>query len=160
MDIQSNAQTQEPQVNSITPAEELPLSLPTRQRPVTTHIAVLTAFILPITLLPYLVSRRQVSVLRRQVEGLTAVTTKVQRDLGGVMAETAARKDDHRRVRGLLHDMMQETDEFKVQTEQRERARSASDEEIRGELRELLEEARRSRYAVLTCISGHMWLLK
>lgn len=148
MDIQDPIVPHPPQDTGITNDASITTSS-RRPMPAIKHLAVLTAFILPITLLPYVLTRRQTSLLRREIEELSAVTRKVQHELDRALSETASRKDDHRRIRGLLHDMMQETDEFRVQTEQRERVRANTDEEVSSELRKLVEEAQRARYAAV-----------
>jgi hypothetical protein len=119
----------------------------TRRRPIpaTTHFAVLAAFILPITLLPYLVTRRQLLLLRRRVDELGVTTTTLQQDLTTSLSETAIRRDEHRRVRALLHEMKQEVDELWLQAEQRESGRVAADEVVRSDLRKLLDETRHTR---------------
>lgn len=84
---------------------------PNNQRPRRTlaHLAVLSAVVLPIVVLPYLASRRNTSQLQRQLNQYAITIAKLQRDLKTTMLDNALRRDDHARIRGLLTEMKQET---------------------------------------------------
>jgi hypothetical protein len=110
-----------------------------------THLAVLTAFILPITLLPYLLSRRRLSSLQRQVDRMGASVRMLQQDLSHASSEVATRKEENRRMRVLLYQMVQETDRLQLRSNQRDAEQLASDEAIRSDLRSLLDERQHSR---------------
>jgi outer membrane murein-binding lipoprotein Lpp len=110
-----------------------------------THFAVLTAFILPVTLLPYLLSRRRLSSLQRQIDRTEASVRILQQDLNRAASEVATHKEENRRMRALLHQMMQETDQLRLRANQRDAEHLASDEAIRSDLRILLDERQHSR---------------
>lgn len=110
-----------------------------------THLAVLTAFILPITLLPYLLSRRRLSSLQTQVDSMGASVRILEQDLRSASSEIATYTEENRRMRALFHQMKQETDALRLRSNQREVGRLASDEAIRSDLRALLDERQHSR---------------
>lgn len=116
-----------------------------RSFPAITRAAVLAAFVLPITVLPYLLIRRQLAMLRRKIDEVGATTKILQRDVNQSLSEIVMRKDEYRRVRALLHDMMQEADESRFQVEHLEKKQAASSEAIHSDLRMLLDETQHTR---------------
>lgn len=106
------------------------------------HLAVLTGFIFPITLLPYLLSRRRLSSLQTQVDSMGASIRILQQDMSRASSElTTHMEETHGRMRALR----QETDELRLRSKHRTVEQLASDEAIRRELRILLDERQRSR---------------
>ncbi|THV05481.1 hypothetical protein K435DRAFT_961232 [Dendrothele bispora CBS 962.96] len=117
-----------------------------RSRPPPTHVAaVLAAVILPITLTPYLLARRQVSMLRKQVATLEIRLQSLQRDIHSMVNDSGSVKDEHRRIRGLLHEMMTNAEELRLQTQEATASQRAVNETTQSELQRLLEEARLTR---------------
>jgi hypothetical protein len=143
---------QQRQTNNKTPLQGQDDAIVNQRRPIPaiTHFAILTAFILPMTLLPFLVIRRQVSLLRRKLEEMGTITATLQQDLATSLSETAIRRNEHRRVRALLHEMKQEVDELRLQGEQRASTHVAADEAVRSDLRKLLEETQQMRHVLIS----------
>ena len=110
-----------------------------------THLAVLTAFILPVALLPYVLSRRRLSSLHRVVDRMETDIKMLQQNLSRASTEIATRKDENQRMRVLLHQLMQETGSLRTRTKQKDAAQQASDETVRSDLRMLLDERRHAR---------------
>jgi len=110
-----------------------------------THLAVLTAFILPITLLPYLLSRQRLSSLRTQVDSMGASVRILQQNLSRASSEVTAHKEENRRMRAVCHQMRQEIDELRLRSNQREVEQLTSVGAIRRDLRILLDERQHSR---------------
>jgi outer membrane murein-binding lipoprotein Lpp len=127
---------------SVTSAQSNGRRLPFRA---ITHLAVLTAFILPITLLPYLLSRRRLSSLQTQVDSMGASVRILQQELRRASSEITTYKEENRRMKALFRQMKQETDALRLRPNQREVERLASDEAIRSDLRVLLDERQHSR---------------
>lgn len=126
---------------------------PTHQRfRAITHLAVVSAFILPITLLPYIFTRRQLSLVRQQVGEMRTRMRALQQDLNIAVSEITTCKDEHRRLRALIHDMMQETDELRFRAEAKEVEQSKSDNIMKGDLKRLLDDVYHSRY--MSCPQG------
>ncbi|KAF8219655.1 hypothetical protein L208DRAFT_819926 [Tricholoma matsutake] len=115
-----------------------------------THFAVLTAFILPVTLLPYLLSRRRLSSLQKQVDRMGASVRILQQDLGQASSEVAICNEENRRMRAMLHQMMQEADQLRLKAKQNDAERLAFDEAIRSDLQILLNERQESRAQAVT----------
>ncbi|ESK97438.1 hypothetical protein Moror_17617 [Moniliophthora roreri MCA 2997] len=113
--------------------------------PAITHFAVLGTFILPFTLLPYLLCKRQLSVLRRNINSLETSNVILRQDLNAAMLETGQAKEEVMRIRGLLHEMMEEIEELRTEGQQREASRKAQEDSTRSELQKLLAEARHTR---------------
>lgn len=140
------------QDNTTTTSEPIPLDTengvpipPRRPIPAIKHFAVLTAFVLPIALLPYLVTRRQLTVLRRQFEEIKSVTDVLQKDTKGVWSETAKARGEDRSTRAALQSMKQEIEELRSVIEERYDARLSTDNTMRSDLQKLLNESQNAR---------------
>jgi biopolymer transport protein ExbB/TolQ len=116
-----------------------------RQYRAITHVATLTAFVLPIFLLPYLLTRRRLSLINQRIDKVGANARVLQQDLNGIYSELAVRKDEHRRLKALVYDTMRETDELQLQAEQQDAKQSASNESIRSDIQKLLDETQYTR---------------
>jgi septal ring factor EnvC (AmiA/AmiB activator) len=110
-----------------------------------THLAILTAFLLPVTFLPYLLSRRRLSSLQSQIDRTEARLKILQQDLSRASSEVTTRKEENRRMRALLHQTMQETNQLRSTVMQRNAEQLTSHEAIRSDLRILLDERQHSR---------------
>jgi hypothetical protein len=110
-----------------------------------THLAVLTAFILPITVLPYVLTRRRLSSLHRQIDSMGTTMKILQQDLSRATSVVATHKEDTRRMKALLHRMMQEADQSRLRANKREAEQAASGETVRSDLRMLLNERQHTR---------------
>lgn len=141
----------------------------TNQSPgrVLTHLAVISAIVLPIACIPYLISKRNTNVLRRQIFDHADTVSKLQRDLKTTMLENALRRDEHTRVRGSLAEMQRQLQKvstdvreecadldagmkralssFREQGEQQMLTQDTSDAEFRSALQIALDEARDTR---------------
>ncbi|KAK7470917.1 hypothetical protein VKT23_002333 [Stygiomarasmius scandens] len=117
-----------------------------RSRPGTMHVAaVFAAVILPITLAPYFLARRRVSMLRKQVSTLENRLQSLNRDIQSMMNESSPVKDEHRRIRGLLHEIMSNAEEHRLQTQESAKSQNIMNQATQSELQRLLEEAQHFR---------------
>lgn len=103
-----------------------------RPRAGLTHLAVFSAVILPITLFPYLITRRQVSLLRRKVDQLN---TLISLRITAPVAEVATKNGGQ--TPRLLLAMRQELDALRKQNEDLKSTHSMSLASLRKELEEL-----------------------
>jgi outer membrane murein-binding lipoprotein Lpp len=110
-----------------------------------THLAVVTTFILSVTVLPYVLTRRRLSSLHRQVDSMGATMRILQQDLSQARSEAVTHKEDTRRMKALLHQMMQEADRLRLRADKREAEQAGSDGAIRSDLRMLLNERQHAR---------------
>lgn len=118
--------------------------------PAIKHLAILTGILLPISLLPYVIARRQVSQLKRQVEALTVTSENVRSEL---RARLASEKVEQRRLRGFVRDVMNDLEELRSQTEQREHARSALEAMLQKDLRSASESLHAVKYVKWAVLS-------
>ncbi|TFK43209.1 hypothetical protein BDQ12DRAFT_674585 [Crucibulum laeve] len=119
-------------------SEELPRPL-ARRYPAITHFAVFSAFVLPMVVLPYLLARRRISALNRRLEQMNAEIKLLHNDMNRALSELAGSKDEHRKIRVIIHELLQETDELRVQGEKANLKRNAIDQAARSDLQRLLE---------------------
>lgn len=121
-----------------------------------THLAVLTTVLLPITLLPYCVARRNINLLRKRLNEYAVTIARLQRDSKTTVLESALRRDQDSRIRGLLTEMQQESRDSKVnltqslerlqaEWEHKKETHAASESELRSDLQKALEETRHTR---------------
>jgi len=120
-----------------------------------THLAVLTTVLVPITLLPYCVARRNINQLRRRLNEYAVTIARLQRDSKTTSLENALRDD---RVRGLLSEMRRESrninvemshglESLRVETEDLKAAQATLNNVLRSQLQKALDETRRTRMA-------------
>jgi hypothetical protein len=125
-------------MNGADSAQELPpLTLEElSQRPLTRvaqRFAVLATLLLPIAVIPYLVTRRQVSTLRTQVRESGLAAAQLQGRWRGALKEAAAVHDLHAQTQGLLDRTRQELRALQRETgELRDKFEAAS---VEGEAR-------------------------
>lgn len=121
-----------------------------------THLSVLAAVVLPITLLPYLAARRSTNLFRRQLEEQRVTIAELQRDLKVALLESGLRRDEHARVRGLLTEirkesrnlgaeMKQDMQRLRFEGEQQVIDQGQTNNMLRSDLQKILDETRRTR---------------
>lgn len=115
-----------------------------RPTPAITHFAVLAAFILPITLLPYLMTRRQLSTLRKAVDEVGLSTSASRLELNS-FSEMAVRREEHISMNVALDEMKRELKGLRLQAERRDHAHGISDTLVRHDIRSLLNERQHIR---------------
>jgi hypothetical protein len=118
----------------------------TRPTPAIRHIAFLSAFLLPLVVIPYIITRRQISVVERKMNeaaGLTAAT--LQGDLKRVLLEVAKVKQENVKVRASLREVMLDVEELGVAADRRQTTATAVDDMLRSDIGKLLEERRHTR---------------
>lgn len=127
--------------------------------PAITHLAVITAFLLPITLLPYVFARRQVSLLERQVKELGSRVRVLQEGLQTVSSEITTQKAHHKRSTALLRNLVQGTSDLQAQAqlternmnrlrgkaEEMEQNRSKLEKVVKTDIERLLDQSNRTR---------------
>lgn len=106
-----------------------------------THFAVLAGFLLPFALVPYLVSRRQLGVLRQRMIDTETRVGGLERDVSGILSQLSTQRNEQRRLQGLIHEVVQERNGLREQIERRAAEHQTSEEDIRQGLQSLLEES-------------------
>ncbi|KAF8897275.1 hypothetical protein BD779DRAFT_1489976 [Infundibulicybe gibba] len=116
-----------------------------RRYPAIVHIAVLTAFVAPLAVLPFMLSRRTAVSLKRNIEELGGGIRILQDDMNRMSSELRAHKDESRRARALLHEIMQEADELHSQVDEDTRKRQVADKLVQSRLQGLADEIKNLR---------------
>ncbi|KAG6911737.1 hypothetical protein DXG01_007987 [Tephrocybe rancida] len=118
------------------------------------HVAVITAFILPFTVLPYMLARRQISTLRRQLAETQTSVKVLEQELNLSWQEMTNRKEDTQKLRGTLWKLLQERDQEKTLSERKKLEDSKFQSEVKIELQKLLKDsqAARSQGAILSSL--------
>ncbi|KAK0231020.1 hypothetical protein IW262DRAFT_450303 [Armillaria fumosa] len=106
------------------------------------RFAILTAFIVPITFIPYLLTRGHVSSLRRQVLELEKSNRVMRREL---TLESSLHSEEHKRLRGLVLGIKEELGVLQAVSKERDAKHVKEGEDVRSELQSLLEVVRSSR---------------
>ncbi|KAG7097168.1 hypothetical protein E1B28_004544 [Marasmius oreades] len=138
----SPPEPREPESSTISVHES---SSPRRSYPAIVHFTVLAAVTLPLTLVPYIFTRRRLSTLRQSIKQLETNSTLLRKELSSTSSELGRVRDDVRRMRGLLHEVMEETEGLRTDVRQREATQKAADDATRSELREISNVARISQ---------------
>lgn len=116
-----------------------------RSYPTIVHVAVLSAFVLPIPFLPYWAARRHIFALRQRVERLEIDAKHLKENLYIVSSAQTRTKGELRRIQSRVQNAIKESHDWQAHVDQQEANRTASDETIQTELRRLLQETRQSR---------------
>ena len=135
-----------------TPAMDDNRPNPRPKRPLN-GLAVVAAALVPITLLPYYLARRNISQLRRRLNEYAVIIARLQRDSKTTTLENSLRDD---RVRGLLTEIRQEShnmnaemrqglERLRAQTKHQKVAQAVLDSSLRSDLQRALEETRHIR---------------
>ncbi|PBK72812.1 hypothetical protein ARMSODRAFT_701051 [Armillaria solidipes] len=106
------------------------------------RFAILTAFIVPITFVPYLLMRGHVSSLRRQILELEKSNRVMRREL---TLESSLHSEEHKRLRGLVQGIKEELAVLQAVSQERDAKHVKEGEDVRSELQSLLEAVRGSR---------------
>ncbi|KAG7448999.1 uncharacterized protein BT62DRAFT_656602 [Guyanagaster necrorhizus] len=106
------------------------------------RFAILTAFIVPMTFIPYLLTRGHVSSLRRQILELEKCNRVMRRELS---LESSLHSEEHRRLRGLVQGIKEELGVLQDVSLEKDAKHVKEGEEVRSGLQSLLEEVRDSR---------------
>lgn len=123
-------------------------SAPTNRPPTPAikHIAFLSAFLLPLTVIPYVITRRQVSVLQRKMNEATALTAATfQGDLKRVLVEVARARQETAKVRASLGEVRLDVERLREEVEERQSTSIAADDMLRSDIWKLLEERKYAR---------------
>lgn len=115
-----------------------------RSYPAIIHAAVVSAFVLPVAILPYLVARRQIVALRQRVVQLEKDTRILRSELQTTMTRQASELE---RLKTAALESSKEWQDLRRHYDRHEADRRASEEAMRGGLRKIQDETHHySRY--------------
>lgn len=110
-----------------------------RSYPTIVHVAVLSAFFLPIAFLPYWVARRHIFALRHRIEQLENGIKLLRKEVYVTSSAHTWTKDELRRIQSTVQNTIKASHDWQV--DRQEANRITSDEKMQTELRRLLQEA-------------------
>ncbi|KAG5732081.1 hypothetical protein E4T56_gene18805 [Termitomyces sp. T112] len=109
------------------------------------HLAVISAFILPFTVFPYVLARRQITALRRQLAETQTSVRILQQELNLSWQEMSGRKDEIQKLQGSLLKAHRDRDQQRVFLEKRDTENFKFRDEVRTDLQNLLKEVQHTR---------------
>lgn len=109
------------------------------------RLAIVTGILLPIATIPYILSKRRMFGLQRRCEELNFKVNVVQRQLNASFSQLSMLKDEQARMRALLHDVKQRTDDLEQNARQHALEQTRRNEMMRSDLRRTLEEIEQMR---------------
>jgi septal ring factor EnvC (AmiA/AmiB activator) len=77
-----------------------------------THLALISAFLLPFSVIPYALARRRLSHISRDMETLSGTVRSLQTELRNISTDLSRRKEEYKRIRTLLQDVLQDVDDI------------------------------------------------
>jgi hypothetical protein len=116
-----------------------------RRYPAIVHAAVVSAFILPITLVPYLAARRQINGLRQTVRQLDRRTRVLQNALDLTAESHNITKGEVKRLQDLSRNAVEATATLRKEVMTQNAERRVMDEAVTTDLRRLLDDSRHAR---------------
>jgi hypothetical protein len=114
--------------------------------PAITHIAVLSLLFGSITFAPYLLMRRKIAILSREISFLSSANRRLQNDFRTAILASSERKAEQLRIRGLAFETHAEAKALRTDFERKERAQTVAHSSLRRDIRKLEEE--QSRYVL------------
>jgi len=119
-----------------------------RSYPTIIHVAVVSAFVLPIAFLPYWAARRHIFALRQRVQQLEIGTKHLRENLDVTSSAQTRMKDELHCIQSRVQNAIKESHDWQAHVDRQEASHIASDEIIQRELRRLLQETQQSRNAL------------
>ncbi|KAF9563734.1 hypothetical protein CPC08DRAFT_816466 [Agrocybe pediades] len=118
---------------------------PKKSYPVILHVAVLSVFMLPFAMVPYIVARRQNAKLARTVKMLNDDLQRLrsQLEVGSALQQTT--QAELRSLAASVSETLKQQRELRAQTSRLESHRSAAEQSTQAELSRLLDELQHSR---------------
>ncbi|KAG6878257.1 hypothetical protein C0993_010029 [Termitomyces sp. T159_Od127] len=110
-----------------------------------THLAVISAFLLPFTIFPYILARRHVTSLKRQLAETQTSVRILEQELNLSWREMTCRKKEIQKLQASLVKAHRERDQQRVFLEKRDTENLRFMGEVKTDLRNLLKEAQHTR---------------
>lgn len=116
-----------------------------RSYPPFIRLAIVAGILLPIATIPYILSKRRISGLQQRCEKLNFKLNVVQRQLNTSFSQISMLKDEQARMRALVQEMKQRTDDMEQDAKQLTLEQARKNEIVRSDLRNILQETERMR---------------
>ncbi|KAI0084172.1 hypothetical protein BDY19DRAFT_973466 [Irpex rosettiformis] len=128
-----------------TPPQAQPPRSPVQPLSPLTHIAIFTAILAPIALLPYLAVRRHLISLHLKVTEVGVANAALQRDLKTALLEASIRREEHDRLRTTIGELRRDLEKVRVDGGRYELMRARSEEKMKRDIQDLMEEKQKTR---------------
>ncbi|KAF9452206.1 hypothetical protein P691DRAFT_661552 [Macrolepiota fuliginosa MF-IS2] len=109
------------------------------------RLAIVTGVLLPIAIVPYILSRRRIVGLQRRCEELQLRLSVLERRLNAGVSKVTSVRDEQGNMRAILHEMGMKMDEMQEDAMQRSARQSQTNQLIHSDLRHLLKETKQIR---------------
>jgi hypothetical protein len=106
-------------------------------------LALLTTFLLPFSVLPYLATRRRLNLFEGKLGDIMHAAARTRLETRKALAESANVREA--RFRTILVEVKKEVEGLRLELERERDARIVSDNNFRHDLQKLLEESRQRR---------------
>ena len=126
-----------------------------RQYPAIMHAMVVSAFVVPLALLPYLVARRQINKLHRTITQLERKTYVLQNALDLTADSNNVTRGEVKRLHDLTRNSMEVAASLRKEIVQQKADRRKTDETINNNLRMLLAQSQHMRFVEHFCSRVH-----
>ncbi|KAF8974635.1 hypothetical protein BDZ97DRAFT_39766 [Flammula alnicola] len=147
--LQSPLPTASPEMPSYSPGS-IDRQEVTQRYPAIVHAAFISAFLVPIALLPYLAARRHITSLRRKVELLKKDVRRLRNDLDLAISDQRSTSSELRLLQTTVLNASKGSNELRDRFNRREADRIASNESMRADLKKLLDDRQQSRTQAAT----------
>ncbi len=131
--------------------QEEPPSMPFHERfsrryPAIMHAGVVSAFVVPLALLPYLVVRRQINRLRQTITQLERKTSVLQRALDLTADSNKITREEVKRLQDLARNSIEVAASLRKEVVQQKADHRRADETINTNLQILLAQSQHMRF--------------
>lgn len=110
------------------------------------RVAIVTGILLPIAVIPYLLSRRRISGLERRFETLESKLRGIEKNLRLNTVEISNLKNEQMKIQDHLEIMVKETQIIHDSSLEHAVKQKRTEEVMRSQIHKLLEEAQQIRY--------------
>ncbi|KDQ64674.1 hypothetical protein JAAARDRAFT_28313 [Jaapia argillacea MUCL 33604] len=137
------AETPRPKVQDTPPTLMPPENV--RQTSPGTHLAVITAILLPFALLPYMSLRRQLGMLHRRVDEVAGTSRALHHHLKSTLQQTSIQREEVLGLKEQLQDLRREVGALRDDSHRKEVAQAGADTAIQHHIQSLLDERKYTR---------------
>jgi hypothetical protein len=102
-----------------------------------TRLAIFSALLLPLGLVPLFVLRRSVNQLHRKIDGLKGTTNSLHQEFKSVMLELSIRREQHEQLRAMIAETREGLAKLHRKTQRTRLMREKWDEQTREQIQSL-----------------------
>ncbi|KAG6837998.1 hypothetical protein H0H93_008392 [Arthromyces matolae] len=110
-----------------------------------THLALISAFLLPFTVVPYVLARRQIVTLRRQLAEAQTSVRVLEQEMKLSWQEMSSRQEEIQKTRGSVAKALQDGEQQRVLIERKDLEDLKFKSQVRSDLQKLLNDVHTTR---------------